>query len=82
MSVIATQDVTKTVLNSDGTFLDKLIGGLKAPITAADAVEKSIVLYSVVTYTLLGIAGGVAMESRGVNVPLVSNWLRPKSRRV
>ena len=82
MSVIQAQVATDDVLVSDGSFTDKLVAGIKAPFSAADAVEKSIVLYSTVIYTVAGFCGGVAAESRGVTVPGLSNLLRPKAKRV
>lgn len=80
MAEAVAQVATNDVLTSDGTLMDKLVGGLKAPFTSADAVTKELVVYSTVIYTILGVCAGIAMESRNVTVPLISKALRPKNR--
>ena len=70
--------VAKTALIADGV-LDNLVASVKVPFTDADYVEKSVALTGMIVTGVIGLAGGIALEARGVNIPLVSELLRPKS---
>jgi hypothetical protein len=80
-SEIKDVEAGKKVLAADG-ILDNIIAGVKAPLTSADYVEVSVARAGMAISAVAGVVGGIAMESRGMTIPFVSDLVRPNTKRV
>jgi hypothetical protein len=77
-STLTAADPAKQVLGADG-ILDNVLATVKVPFTEAEYVEKSVALYAMGITAVLGLCGGIALEARNINIPLISGFLRPKN---